>query len=117
MVVLYICGFGGKHKHTRLSPRRRNGNIQRPNLPTNLLLRSAAACHFPCEPAKPHSRAWPSALLLIEFDSYSPADTTAAGGAYGCAFGGRKVLAHERSDARVDKGFEVNVVDGWEGEI
>lgn len=103
-----------REAHTRLRPRRSNSNIQRPNLPTNLLL--PLSCH-PRQPPKPHPG--PPSLLLIEFDGYPTAHaaTPTIEHIIAARSDGRKVLANERGDAGVDESFEVDVANGGEGEI
>lgn len=92
--------------HTRLRPRRRNRHIQSPNLPTYLLLPLSR------QTAKPHARF--SDLLFKEFDGNTPSDSVSGTvGVGGC----REVLAHEGVDARVDQGFEFDIVYSWEGEV
>lgn len=97
----------------RLRPRRSNSNIQRPNLPANLLL---PLPRHPRQSPKPHSG--PPSLLLIELDGYPTAHaaTPAIENVIAARSGG-KVLADERGDTGVDEGFEIDVVDGGEGEV
>lgn len=103
-----------REAHTRLRPRRSNSNIQRPNLPTNLLLPLPG---HPRQPTKPHPG--PPPLLLIELDRYPTAHaaTPTIENIIAARSGGGKVLADERGDAGVDEGFEIDVVDGGEGEV
>lgn len=99
--------------HTRLRPRRRNSNIQRPSLPTHLLL-----TRFPGQPTKPHPSTGTTAFLLVELDRYPAAHATAfSTPSAGTSCGGREMLADEGGNAGVDEGFEVDVVDGGEGEV
>lgn len=65
-----------RKKLTRLRPRRSNRNIQRPNLPTNLLLPT-----LPRQRTKP--KPGPSALLLVEFNRDAPTDSSPADPATG----------------------------------
>lgn len=104
----------GKGSATRLRPRRSNSNIQRPNLPANLLL--ALPCH-PSQPPKPHPGS-PS-FLLIELDRYPTAHaaTPTIENIIAACSGRGKVLADERGDAGVDESFEIDVVDSGEGEV
>lgn len=100
-------------EHTRLRPRRRNSNIQRPRLPTHLLL-----ARFPRQPTKPHPSTGTTAFLLVELDRYPTAHATAFTTATTCtSCCGGEVLADEGGDAGVDEGFEVDVVYGGEGEV
>lgn len=95
---------------TRLSPRRRNGDIQRPNLPADLFL------SIPSKSAKPHPRA--PAFLLIELHSdaspYTPAPTRLP---ILRTSSRREMLADEGLYAGLYKGFKVCVIDSGEGEV
>lgn len=95
---------------TRLSPRRRNGNIQRPNLPANLFL------PIPSKATKPHPRA--PAFLFIELHSDAPPYTPAPTRLPILRTSGRgEMLADEGLYTGLDESFKVCVIDSGEGEV
>lgn len=90
---------------TRLGPRRGDGHVQRPDLPTHLLLA------LPSQSTKPETRA--TSLLLVELYSDATSHSTPAPTDFAILRprSRGKVLAYKGAYPGLDQGFKVCIVD------